>query len=70
MTDPLPVPLPPEFWKDISMSEFGDICERGYLNAEQCKRLYRLLGRKDKPPKRLVPMVNTADLLRLFPPKA
>lgn len=48
-----PQAIPPKFWWTIGEAEFVEIATTGYLNAEQCARLWRMEDRNDKPPKRL-----------------
>lgn len=63
--------IPAEFWKTLSDQEFHDIVfkQRSCLNADQCARLWRMLGRKTRPPQWLGVMIKPSDLERLLKPK-
>jgi hypothetical protein len=46
------VVIPEAFWRGIRDDEVARIVARdGMLDAEQCKRVWRLLGRTDPPPR-------------------
>ena len=47
------VDIPSEFWKRLGEEGFARVCERGYLDAEQCAQLWRMTDRQDQPPERL-----------------
>ncbi len=40
----------PVFWVTTSPQEFETICEAGGLGAEDCRRLWSILDRQDRPP--------------------
>jgi len=61
--------IPPEFWKGLTDKEFASICETSALNRRLCKRLYRMMGRTDPPPDKMLVLLNREDVMRLFPPK-
>jgi hypothetical protein len=62
--------IPPEFWKTLKTGEFDQIADRGgYLNAEQCARLWRLTDRQGEPPQCMEVFFRTEDIDRLFPRK-
>jgi hypothetical protein len=45
----------PEFWLTVDADEFEEILydQDGWLNEEQCERLWRVENRPGEPPKRL-----------------
>jgi hypothetical protein len=45
--------IPTAFWRTFSKQDFKEMYDRGYLNAEQCRRLYRMTERQQQPPKRI-----------------
>ena len=57
--------VPPQFWKGLPPKEMAEIFATGYFNAWACRRLWALLGRTDRPPKRIGPiLVDKAKLER------
>jgi hypothetical protein len=62
------VRIPAEFWKGISVDEFMEIARSG-LSAEQCSKIWNMLGRTDEAPKSMDAVISRADLERLFPRK-
>ncbi len=40
----------PVFWVTTTPQEFETICEAGGLGAEDCRRLWGILDRQDRPP--------------------
>ena len=67
MTDAM---IPPKFWQTLKPGEFAQISERGgWLNAEQCARLWRLTDRQDEPPQRMELFFRAEDIDRVFPRK-
>jgi hypothetical protein len=64
-----PISIPVEFIRTLSRADrdvlFGN---GGYLDAEQCARLWRMTDRQDVPPKRLQLLVDLADVMRVWPP--
>jgi hypothetical protein len=68
MTDQ-PIEIPPEFWQTISAEELTRIAyeQDSCLNADQCRRLWRLTGRKTEPPTRMLVELNMADVQRIWP---
>ena len=53
--------IPAAFW-DMPMEEFAEIAERGWLNRKQCRRLWRMQDRQDKPPHRLQVFLKRDDV--------
>jgi hypothetical protein len=54
VTDDDMVVIPAAFWRNISDLEVARIVANdGLLNAEQCKRVWKLLKRPDPPPQSL-----------------
>ena len=56
--------IPPQFWATLAPGDFSAICDRGGLNAIECKRVFAILGRTDKPPKFMEVLVDKAQLDR------
>jgi hypothetical protein len=59
--------IPPAFWKSLSTEEFRQICETSELSAEQCAKVWRMLDLQGEPPDGAGVMVNSADLMKVFP---
>jgi hypothetical protein len=58
--------MPSKFW-NMPQQEFNEIIERGgWLNAEQCARLWRMTDRQGQPPERLMVVVSKKHLDRLI----
>jgi hypothetical protein len=51
----------------LTKAQQRTIWETSHLNRRQCNALWQYFGRTDKAPKRLGIMVNSEDLLRVFP---
>jgi hypothetical protein len=43
--------------------------QHGILDVEQCRRLWRILGRDDEPPTSMEVVFSRQDVLRAFPPR-
>lgn len=57
--------LPAKFFKSLSKAEWDQLFRNdGWLNAEQCARLWRLTDRNTPPPETMQMLVNAADLQR------
>jgi len=57
--------MPPEFWRKVTKAEMKRVwANDGILDAKLCKKLWRILGRTDKPPQRLEVLINKDDLER------
>ncbi len=64
------IDIPVAFWKTLSSTEFYAFAKNGgYLNPEQCARLWQMTDRQDEPPRRLQILANAADVMREFPPR-
>lgn len=61
--------IPPAFWKTLTKEEFLGICKNSELNRRLCRRLWAMEGRTDKPPRKLMVLLNVEDVMRVFPPK-
>jgi hypothetical protein len=63
--------IPPRFFQTMKFEELHALLwERdGWLNAEECRRLWRMCDYQGEPPQTLQLLLNKADLLRMFPPK-
>jgi hypothetical protein len=59
--------IPGSFWQQLTEQEFGVICETGKLNEEQCRKLWRHMGRLGEPPVEIGIAVNRDDVLKLWP---
>jgi hypothetical protein len=66
MSDDAGITIPGKFF-DMPLDEFIAIAQRGGLDAMECLRLWKMLGRTDPCPTFLPLMVNAADVKRLFP---
>ena len=63
------ITIPPAFLRTLTSDEFHALCENnGYLNAEQCARLWRMTDRQGDPPASLQLRFSVADLMREYPP--
>ena len=61
--------IPASFWNELTEEEFGKVCETSTLDAEQCAKLWRHLGRPGEPPTSITIMVNRDDVLNIWPDK-
>jgi hypothetical protein len=68
MTDePFDVEIPARFWRTVTMQEFVRLVHNGgYLNAEQCARLWRMEDFQGSPPKQIRAMVNEVEFDRFL----
>jgi hypothetical protein len=65
------VAIPKEFWATVSSGEWTALFGNGgFLNAEQCARLWRMTDRQTTPPRCLKVLINAADLMEAFPPSS
>jgi hypothetical protein len=46
----------------MPIEEFAEIAETGWLNRKQCRRLWRMQDRQDKPPHRLQVFLKRDDV--------
>jgi hypothetical protein len=59
--------VPARFWSEMSPDEFAAIVHNGgYLDADQCARLWRMMNYQGEAPKRLVAMVSRASFERFL----
>jgi hypothetical protein len=59
--------IPQSYWDEMPPKEFDrHMALNGILNVKQCARLWQVLGRKSKPPKRLQVMIWAHDVERLI----
>jgi hypothetical protein len=58
--------VPVLFWQTMSPEEFSKfaIDQDGWLNAEQCARLWRMEDRQGEPPKRLQILLNRDEFIK------
>lgn len=65
MTDEQRIPL--NFWRVISLKEFERLVfeQDGWLNAEQCARLWRMEDRQGEPPQRLQVLLDRKQVEKL-----
>ena len=65
-----PMSIPVEFLRTLSRGDWNVLCaNEGYLDAEQCARLWQMTDRQDVPPKRLQLLFDRADIMRIWPPR-
>jgi hypothetical protein len=57
--------IPPEFWRSLEPTEFRETVRRGHLDALQCLRLWKMLGRTDPCPTALECSVRRDDVMKL-----
>ena len=64
------VRIPPAFFSDLGRQQFAELmsCRGGVTNAAETKQLWRLLHRRDTPPKGVLVIVSSIEALALYPP--
>jgi hypothetical protein len=63
------VAIPASFWDLITEEEFAQLCLSSTLNTRQTRKLWKHLGRTDKPPASVDIAVNADDVKKLWPAK-
>lgn len=62
--------IPAEFWQSMTEADWESFFDLGgALNREQCLRLWKMLGLKDKPPPKMRVLFKAEDVMRAFPPR-
>lgn len=59
--------IPLEFWASMSREQALAEAELGYLDDAECRRLWKILNRSDRPPRRMWVQYAREDLHREFP---
>jgi len=64
------VPIPRQFWATLTEEEQDEFfASNGWLNAEQCARVWRMTDRQDTPPERMQLFFSRAEVMKAFPKK-
>lgn len=63
--------VPPDFFREIGFARFCDLMAHrdGMTNAQETRRIWRLMKRTDKAPKSIRLVFNTGQVLRHAPPE-
>jgi hypothetical protein len=68
--EPPGIIIPPAFWRALPLTDFRKFCDAGgVLNRKQCRLLWVMLGRTDKPPRSMTILFNREEVMRAFPAK-
>jgi hypothetical protein len=61
------IEIPAKFWGEISQAEWLEVCTTSMLNAEMCRRLWRMTDRQGEPPEKVQVLINREQLMKAFP---
>ena len=61
--------IPKEFWQACSEEQSFAIFDRGYMNVDDCKLLYRVCAKRGAVPKRIDLSFRREDVMKAFPAK-